>query len=130
MRRIKSSQVKALTEALLKRQGYRCPICGGSLSARSKKTPALDHDHGTGYIRDVLCVNCNGIEGKVHNLVRRLGKDVCKLEAMNAIREYWIRHSTPQHNGIFHHTHKTEEEKRLARNARARKLRAQRKKSE
>lgn len=126
-RKLKASQVKPVTEVLLKRQKNKCPICEGALSARSRKTPALDHDHTTGYIRDVLCVNCNGIEGKMHNLVRRIGKDKCKLDMLERIKQYWMRHETPQHGGILHHTHKTEEEKRLARNARARKLRAKRK---
>lgn len=127
MRRLKLAQVRPVTEALLKRQEYKCPICGGSLSARSTKSPALDHDHSTGYIRDVLCINCNGIEGKIHNLTRRLGKTVPKIVALQNLIAYWQRHETPQHGGIFHHTHKTEEEKRLQRNKRAKLLRARKK---
>ena len=118
--RIKASQVEAVRAALLKKQGYTCPLCGGKMTARSSKKPALDHDHETGFLRDVLCVNCNGIEGKVHNLVRRARGKLSKLDWLKNLLSYYERHGTPQHGGIFHHTHKTEEEKRLERNRKAR----------
>lgn len=89
-----------------------------------QKKPALDHDHTTGYIRDVLCLNCNGIEGKIHNLARRGGGSRGSYDFIRALIRYWERHEKPQHGGLFHPTHKTEEEKRLARNAKARKRRA------
>ena len=38
--------------------------------------------------------------------------------------KYYERHQTPQHGGILHPTHKTEAEKRLARNKKARERRA------
>ena len=119
MRRIKASQVAALTQVLLKTQGNACPLCGMPLGPRTKKTPALDHDHDTGYIRDVLCLNCNGIEGKIRNLVRRMGTHLPKIDALKNLLAYWERHQEPRHQGIFHHTHKTPEEKRLERLAKA-----------
>jgi hypothetical protein len=87
------------------------------------KKPALDHDHETGYIRDVLCLNCNGMEGKVFNRARRANKGG-ELEWLKNLVSYLERHSTPQHGGYIHPTYKTEEEKRLARNKRARQKRA------
>ena len=119
MRRIKASQVAPLTQVLLKSQGGKCPLCGLPIGPRAKKTPALDHDHDTGYIRDVLCINCNGIEGKIRNLFRRMGVHMTKLEAAARLVAYWERHQVPKHNGIFHHTHRTPEEKRLERLAKA-----------
>lgn len=65
-------------------------------------------------------MNCNGIEGKLFNLVRRMGKHMTPEQALYNVIAYWERHSTPQHGGVFHPKHKTEEEKRLARNAKAR----------
>lgn len=115
MRRIKASQVAQVTFALLRKQENKCPLCGMPLGPRTKKTPALDHDHDTGYIRDVLCVNCNGIEGKIRNLVRRMGSHLHKTDAVRNVLDYWLKHKDPQHGGVFHHTHKTEEEKRLDR---------------
>lgn len=115
MTRIKASQVPAVTTAILKRQGNVCPICGLQLGARTRKTPALDHDHGTGYIRGVLCLNCNGIEGKIHNLARRIGTHTDKFAVLENLLRYWRDHQEPKWGGLFHHTHKTEEEKRLER---------------
>jgi hypothetical protein len=127
--RIKASQAVQVREALLKQQGYRCPLCNGSMRANATKNPALDHDHQTGFIRDVLCINCNGIEGKVFNLVRRAKAELTPLAWLENFIAYHRRHETPQHGGILHHTHKTPEEKRLAINAKARKSRAAAKKA-
>jgi len=122
--RITKAQVAKITSALNGQQRYTCPLCKGKMTSRSKKDPCLDHDHGTGYLRDVLCRNCNGIEGKVFNLARRAKYGLTEREWLQNLVKYWERHETPQHGGILHHTHKTEEEKRLARNAKARRKRA------
>jgi epoxyqueuosine reductase QueG len=46
----------------LANQGGGCQICG--LACVSGKRLAVDHDHKTGKIRDLLCNNCNGGLGK------------------------------------------------------------------
>ena len=99
-------------------------LCQEPVSAAAKKKPCLDHDHTTGYIRDVLCLNCNGVEGKIFNLARRAKAKKTPIEWLHRLVKYYARHETPQHGGLFHPTHKTPEEKRLARNAKARKRRA------
>jgi len=123
MRKLKRSEIPIATQALLKKQGYQCPLCGGSLKAGAKKDPVLDHDHTTGAIRDVLCRNCNGIEGKIYNLVRRAQNGLAYVAWIARLSEYWERHKVNQHN-LIHPTHLTEEEKRLQRNAKARARRA------
>lgn len=127
--RITATQAVAVREALLKKQGYKCPLCHGSMRANAKKNPALDHDHQTGFLRDVLCINCNGIEGKVFNLVRRAKAELTPLAWLENFIAYHRRHETPQHGGILHHTHKTAEEKREAANKKARARRAAAKKA-
>ena len=73
--KLRTSQIKSVRALLLKKQNNTCPLCEGKIgTARSKKRPALDHDHTTGIIRDVLCINCNGMEGKIWNLLRRMKK--------------------------------------------------------
>lgn len=123
-KRIKASQVAQVREALLKHQGYRCVLCNESLKANSKKNPVLDHDHQTGFLRDVLCRNCNGMEGKVFNLARRAKASMTELEWLRRLISYYEKHETPQYGGVLHYTHRTEEEKRLARNKKARLRRA------
>lgn len=72
-------------------------------------------------------MNCNGIEGKVHNLARRAcGKSTVDVW-IQSLLDYWKAHEVPQYNGIFHPNHKTEEEKRIARNKKAKKRRAAKK---
>ena len=46
----------------LEQQKNVCAICGGL--CKSGKRLAVDHDHKTGKIRDLLCGNCNGGLGK------------------------------------------------------------------
>ena len=120
--RLKTSQIAPVRAKLLKAQEYKCPLCGNSMKGGQKK-PALDHDHATGYIRDVLCLNCNGMKGKVFNLARRCGAGK-EIEWIKNWLEYQLRHYEPQHGGLFHPTHQTPDEKRIATNAKARKKRA------
>jgi len=121
--KLKTAQIAPVRAKLLAKQKYKCPLCEGSMKAGGKK-PALDHDHTTGYIRDVLCINCNGIEGKIHNLARRAKNKLTVDEWLDNLMAYRQRHKEPQHGGLIYPTHKTEEEKRLAKNAKARKKRA------
>lgn len=119
MRKLKRSDVPLVTADLLKRQGYKCPLCEGSLTAAAVKNPALDHDHATGFVRGVLCINCNGIEGKVFNLARRAKNKLTAQHWLNNLSIYWALHAQPAYGGLIHHTHKTEEEKRVERNRKA-----------
>lgn len=127
MKRIKLSMVPAVTLHLLKQQGGKCALCEQPIGPKTTKRPALDHDHGTGYLRGILCVNCNGIEGKIHNLARRAGKGIDNATFLRNIVAYWEHHAVPQHGGVFHYSHKTPEEKRLLRLAKAKAVRAKRK---
>lgn len=43
-------------DAILSSQNGVCKICGNGPELRSL---AVDHDHKTGYIRGILCENCN-----------------------------------------------------------------------
>ena len=42
----------------LVKQNHKCAICGLD-ETENKKKLAVDHDHSTGKIRDLLCINCN-----------------------------------------------------------------------
>jgi len=122
-KRLTQSKIAPAREALLKKQGRRCPLCDGVMGGKGKQ-PVLDHDHNTGFIRDVICRNCNGIEGKVFNLARRAKNKFTEKEWLERLLAYYERHETPQHGGYLHPTYKTEAEKRLARNKKARERRA------
>lgn len=124
--RIKPSQIPAVRAAILtQRQGGKCGLCGTSITAGHA---CLDHDHVTGHIRGVLCRNCNGIEGKIKNLVTRGRKGMRHADYLGKVIMYWLHHERNP-SGLFHPVHKTDDEKRLARNAKARKTRAKKKAS-
>lgn len=122
-RKLKASEVPKVREALRARQDAICPLCHTKLTSSNS---CLDHDHTTGAIRGVLCRNCNGIEGKIKSLVRRASRSIGDDVWLDNLREYRKHHSIDRTNLVYP-THKTEQEKRLARNARARKRRAAKK---
>jgi hypothetical protein len=121
--RIKTCDIPALRDRIAAEQGMACGICGVDL--RSVKM-CLDHDHRTGVIRGVLCQNCNGIEGKVSNLANRGKRQGTRYGFIQSVLAYWDRHSTAQRQEL-HPLHRTADEKRLLRNKRARKRRAEKK---
>lgn len=46
-------------DRMLERQGGVCAICGNGASDAIRKNLAVDHCHGTGRVRGLLCGNCN-----------------------------------------------------------------------
>ena len=72
-----------------------CPIC-----SRIITDPNLDHDHKTEAIRDVLCRNCNRVEGKILHWIRTVPGD--NVELLRAIAKYWVRHGVRNRHGLLH----------------------------
>ena len=56
---------------LLEKQGGVCAICGASPQNRNL---SVDHDHATGKVRGLLCVNCNSAMGQAGDDPARLQK--------------------------------------------------------
>lgn len=122
MQKLTYSQVATVRATLLGRQGGKCVLCG-----RVPKVPCLDHCHTNGWIRGVLCSGCNAMLGKLENNRGRYGlaDDAAFTAFLGHIAQYLHTHKTGP-VGYLHPTHKTADEKRLARNAKARKARAAR----
>jgi hypothetical protein len=117
--KLKPKDIPVLRDKLAKEQGNVCRLCGIDLA---QVVPCLDHDHITGRVRAVLCNNCNGIEGKIFNLVRRAKREANAIEFINRIRSYWITYTDNPRQEI-HPSHKSPDEKRIARNKKARERR-------
>lgn len=119
MMRIKQSEVAAYRLSILDEQNGVCEICMVSLIG---KLSNLDHEHKTGRIRAVLCRECNTLLGKVENFLNTYGHPRGQAFLSNAWNYIWAYKNYPRN--LYHHSYRTPDEKRLARNARARAKRA------
>ena len=75
-------------QELLKQQDYKCAICKISFVMEPRNNaryPHLDHEHSSGWVRGILCSNCN-------HAIGLLGEDV---ERMEVAVEYIINNSAP-----------------------------------
>lgn len=123
MRRLTASQIKPKRLQMAKEQGNVSPITGLPLT-----DPVLDHDHGTGDIRAVLNRWENSVLGRLENWASRLGGGVDRIVFLRGVADYLEFHEKYP-SGVKHNTYKTEDEKRLARNKKARVRRAAKKES-
>ena len=126
-RKITRGQVRSLTLKILKDQEGLCCFCAEPIDLKEKDGAILEHCHDTGRVRGVAHRSCNKMEGVVYSAVGRwcVGKMDYNLviPALRRLADYLEK----EHYPYIYPTHKTEEEKRLAANAKARKARATKK---
>jgi len=70
----------------LEKQGGKCAICRVRFSDAKRRRLCVDHDHSTGWIRGLLCFNCNTVLGKVQDDKDTLADMITYLE--NHDKEY------------------------------------------
>jgi hypothetical protein len=122
-RKLKASEIAEVREKLLIDQRGCCALC--KLPVKLGEDDVLDHDHGSGAIRATLHRGCNALLGKIENNHKRYGVKNLAAFLTNAMA-YLQAHETNR-TGLLHPTHKTDDEKRVARNKRARLKRAAKK---
>lgn len=123
MQRLTTGGIAPYRQQLLAgRQRGLCSLC-----KRRPTVPCLDHCHSTGVIRGVLCRGCNALLGKIENNAARNGLRGTALNTYLMNIPQYLAFGEQGGLGILHPTHKTEDEKRLARNAKAVKARAAKK---
>lgn len=129
MRKVTRAQLRTITMKLAKEQGGNCLLCGKPLDFSIKGTKGdsvvADHCHLSGRIRGALHRSCNGGEGRVSSaagrwIVGSMQDPLAIAKALRALAEYLER----EPSNYLYPTYKTDEEKRLAANAKARKARA------
>lgn len=108
--KMRRTDVIPVRNQMLKKQNGICPICKEIIP---QDMAVLDHSHKHGFIRAVLCRNCNAIEGKVMNLANRAKRSGTQLDWLKALIDYEIFHDEPR-SKFMHHLHKTEVEKKAA----------------
>lgn len=110
MRRITKAEIPAITKELMKAQKNMCPICGQSLLIVEAKNRVLDHCHDKGYVRAVLHRGCNGMEGKIKNLMKTWGRsgasELTMIQGLENLAAFWRQHLTAQTEYI-HPSHLT-----------------------
>jgi len=104
--RLKRIEVKEFRKKLLAEQKGICPLCMTTIKSGED---TLDHDHGTGHVRRVLCRNCNQIEGRVLSWLRR--SYTTPLEFLRRLTQYW---DTDYRNNPYHPNHRSEIEKEIS----------------
>ena len=126
-RKLTVAQVAPVRKALEASQGYKCLLCGVDLKKMTVKkgkrtkahTSVLDHCHNHGHIRGILCNNCNGMEGQIFSRANRCKRDRTAVEWLRSLVEYLETHITPQ-TEFIHPEHKTDADKRILKNKKAR----------
>lgn|SRR5690606_24189958 len=119
MQRLTTSAVAPYRQQLLMKQAGKCKLC-----LRRPAVPCLDHCHSEGVVRGVLCRGCNALLGKIENNAARNGLRGADLNTYLMNIPAYLAYGQQGGTGVLHPTHKTEDEKRLKRNADARKRRA------
>lgn len=126
-RKLTRSQLRPLGMRMLQEQGGVCPLCRKPVDLSVKGEVVVDHDHETGQVRGALHRSCNAALGKMDNAVGRWGAKSMSYAAiipwLAAALAYYQQPLQP----YIYPTHQTEEEKRVAANAKARRTRATRK---
>ena len=133
--KLKFSDIPSHRQKIQEFQDNECWICGADFTdayySRKKRKkvpkhiPVLDHNHYTGEVRGVLCSGCNSVEGVFIKSVGRYHTNIDHHESI-AVQELLYRladyyeHYRVSHSGYVHPKHKTEDEKRVARNKKAR----------
>ncbi len=86
-------------------QDYTCALCGDCIDPEEA---VLDHDHKTGFIRQVLHRGCNSLLGKIENSMPRSRVNIERLEV---IAGRLIEYIKTQHTEVLHPTYKLKEPK-------------------
>lgn len=106
----------------LANQGNKCALCQQPLAEADS---VLDHDHVTGECRGVLHRGCNSMLGKIENH-RKIAK-MTSAAGLSAFLQGVLAYIHKDGLGVAYSTHRTADEKRIKRNAKARKARAAKK---
>ena len=124
MKKLPRSQLRSFTLAMLRKQGGVCAVCRNPVDTSVKGELVCDHDHTTGEIRGALHRSCNAALGKVDNAAGRWGAKSMEYPKIIEFLENMLEYYRQPGAGVVYPFHKTEDEKREARNKKARVARA------
>lgn len=122
--KLSRSNMRPYAARLLREQGGLCPLCKKPIDLTIPKEGVLDHDHDTGRIRGVLHRSCNAAEGKISNAAARWGAKSGKYEDIVPYLASLVEYLRATPTNMLYPTHRTPDEKRDLRLAKAREARA------
>lgn len=120
------SMMRAYAHRLLKEQNGLCPLCRLPIDLTIKGEGVIDHDHDTGRIRGLLHRSCNAAEGKISNAAARWGAKSSRYSDIIPYLENLIAYLKAEPKNMIYPMHKSPDEKRIVRNAKAKEARAAR----
>lgn len=124
MIKLSRSQLRSYSLALHQQQGGLCPLCVKPIDLTVKGDMVCDHSHDTGEIRGVLHRSCNAALGKVDNAAGRWGAKSMAYTAIIPWLENMLVYYKGKGTGVLYPLHKTDDEKRVTRNAKVKLARA------
>jgi Recombination endonuclease VII len=126
LRRLTKSELSGYRKRWTREQQGFCPLCERTMG----EDTVVDHDHRTGECRAVVCRWCNSILGKIENWAFRIGQGIDPLMYLTNVTNYLKKVELGiGGKGAIYPSHKTDDEKRLLKNKRARTARAKAKRA-
>lgn len=121
--KLTNTQLREAVKNMWAQQGQKCKLC--KLPLRYDANCVGDHCHKTGKLRGAIHRRCNSLLGKLENNAPRFGFNAPgQIEAFCYGLGDYLR---AEHSHLIHPLFKNAEEKRLARNKKAVKVRAAKK---
>lgn len=120
----RSAQRAWATKHLKTVQHGLCPLCLKPIDMTIPKEGVVDHDHDTGRIRGVLHRSCNAAEGKASNAIAQWGAKSHAYPDIISFMSRLLAYLQSEPTQMIYHSHKTPDERRDARNAKAKAARA------
>jgi hypothetical protein len=125
MQKLSRTMMRSFVARHLKtKQEGKCPLCDKEIDLTVKGEGVLDHDHDSGEIRGVLHRSCNAAEGKIANAAARWGAKNSSYAAVIAYLKRVVSYLEAPGAGLIYPMHKTADEQKDAKNAKARANRA------
>ena len=109
-KRLTWSQIKLVSDELIKRQAGVCEICNKRFNSRD--SAVLDHCHETGLIRGLVHRSCNTGEGKVRVKANWSHKDVSSTDYLIGLGKYLEKYKNKPRE-LLHPSWKTSLEKSI-----------------
>ncbi len=85
---LKGKDLEWVRQELIESQDGICILCERSFEEFPEMIACVDHCHQTGFVRAALCLNCNGMAGKVEQRAIRAKQELTYVEWLDNLMLY------------------------------------------